>query len=197
MARKKPAPPQPSPTDDPVAGFFRDIRAHFSGSDVLDEQLKPRQGNPRNLGSRIPDGATMAADMVRGAQNNADKWLRNTLAPRKDPIAEAKKANGAYKTGVQKAVQEDRFLKGLEAVDEAEMIATIERVGAAGYSAGIAAREGKIAKAFDTLAPLYGAAVRQLDAMPRDTKEQRRAKVLKNLDLMEALGSAYKAAKGR
>lgn len=197
MARKKPAPQKSPPPVDHVAAFFRDATAHFKGEPVLDEQLKPRQGNPRNLGPRIPDGSTMAADMVRGAQNNADKWLRNTLAPKKDPIAEAKKSNTAWKNGVQEAVRDDRFAKGLDAVDEGEMVATIERVGAAGYAAGVAAREGKIAKAFDTLAPLYGSAVKQLDAMPRDTKEQRRAKVLKNLDLMEALGTAYRAAKGR
>jgi len=196
MARKKPA-PKVVPDADPIAAFYRDIKAHFSGSDVLDEQLKPRQGNPRNLGPRIPDGATMAADMVRGAQNNAEKWLRNTLAPRKDPLEEAKKANASWKNGVQEAVREDRFVKGLNAVDEAEMIRTIEATGAAGYAAGVAKREGKITKAFDALSPLLAAAVKQLDAMPRDTKEQRRAKVLKNLDLMEELGKAYKAVKGR
>lgn len=197
MARKKPAPKQSPPEPDPVKGFYRDLRAHFAGEPVLDEQLKPREGNPRTLGPRIPDGATMAADMVRGAQNNGEKWLRNTLAPKKDPIAEAKKANAAYKNGVQEAVREDRFLKGLEAVDEAQMVATIEATGAAGYVSGVERRQGKIANAFDTLAPLYAAAVKQLDGMPRDTKEQRRAKVLKNLDLMEELGKAYKGVKGR
>ena len=140
------------------------------------------------LGERLPSPEKWADNQVQAASNASDKWLQNTLRPTKDPIAEAKKASGRYATEVQKAIQENRFSKGLDRVNADEMQATIQQVGAAGFAQGVQNRKGKIRAAITRLHSALGPHVAKMDSMPVETEAQREAKVIENLRGMRAIG---------
>jgi len=135
-------------------------------------------GNPITLAPRIPEAATMADKMVQNAQANAQRWLDNVLKPRKDPITGAKNANAKYKARVTEALQEDRWLKGINSIDENEMYETVRALGATHFSTGIAARKGKITKKLEKMRPLVLALTNTLDAMDTATDQQREAKMI-------------------
>lgn len=139
-------------------------------------------------GPRLPSPQDWAANQIQAAQNAAGKWLQNTLHPSKNPIVEAKKAAGRYASETQKAIQENRFAKGLDRVNEDDMVATITQVGAAGFSAGVSNRAGKIKSAIDRLQPVLLAHVQKMDGLPVETEAQREAKVIENLRGMRQIG---------
>jgi hypothetical protein len=149
-------------------------------------------GNPIQLGPRLPDPATQAARAVEGARNAAQKWHDNTLAPKRSPKAAALAAAPKWANAVTQAVQRGAYAAGVSGINEDLMVETIRAVGPAGYSAGVAARQGKIQAAFAKLAPLMAAHVATIDRMPTDTDAAREAKVVANLRGMKAVGLAYK-----
>lgn len=189
MARKG-APPPEQPTVNSLAEFHQRQDALLKIAATNPESLPgfgTSEGNPVTLGPRIPTAADMTTRMVANSQAAGEHWLQKTLQPRKEPLKEAAKANGKFKASMQKAISEDRFAKGIAAADEGAMYETIRAGGSAAFTAGIGKRQGKIAKAFDTLRPKMLAHVTALDAMPTDTEQQRDAKVLANVQGLRKL----------
>jgi hypothetical protein len=189
MARKG-APPPEQPAVNTLADFHRKLDAALVIAATNPESLPgfgTSEGNPVTLAARIPTAAEMTARMVTNSQASGEHWLARTMQPRKEPLKEAAKANAKFKASVQKAVAEDRFLKGIQNADEAAMYETIKAGGSGAFTQGIAKRQGKITKAYDTLRPKLLAHVGVLDAMPTDTEQQRDAKVLANVQGMRKL----------
>jgi hypothetical protein len=145
------------------------------------------------LAPRIPEAATMVDKLIGNASNAGERWLANTLRPKKEPLAEAKKANQKYKTALQASIAEDSWLKGINATDEASMYATIQALGSGAFTQGIAARRGKISAKFEKMRPLMVALAGTLDAMPTDTDAQREAKMIAAKRGMQALGKQLKS----
>lgn len=146
------------------------------------------------LGPRLPSPADWVANQVAAATAAADKWLKNTLAPRRDPTAAAIAAKSRWATKVQEAVTQDRFAKGLAQVDEAEKEATIKAVGAqGGFAQGVQARAGKALKKITKLHGLLMQNLQVIDGMPDNTEAERDAKVLANLKAMRGLKAKMRA----
>lgn len=135
-------------------------------------------GNPITLAPRIPEAADMATKMVANATAAGSRWLENTMKPRKDPIEGMKKAKDKYKNRMQESLTDDRWAKGVNAIDENEMYATIQARGAGAFTSGIEARKGKIQKKLEKMRPLQLALTATLDAMPTGTDAQREQKML-------------------
>lgn len=150
-------------------------------------------GNPITLAPRIPEAAEMADKMVANASNAGQRWLDNTLRPRKDPIAGMKKAGGKYKKRVEEALADDRWMKGVNQIDENEMYETIRQVGAGAFTNGINARKGKITRKLEKMRPLMVALTATLDAMPTDTDQQREQKMIVARRGMIEIGKKMKA----
>jgi hypothetical protein len=148
--------------------------------------------NLATLGPRIPPAKEQADRLIQNATNNAATWEKNTLAPRKDPIDEAKKAAPKYEKNVQQAIAEKRFQKGLEHVDRGAMEETIKAVGGAGFAQGIANRRGKIEASREKLYDLQVEAVRALDAMPNNTEPDSIAKMTANMKAQKEIGRKYR-----
>jgi len=148
-----------------------------------------------SLGPRIPSAQDQAQNLINGASANSQKWLTNTLNPKKDPIDEAIKKAPAYVAGVTQALQEKRYEQGLSKVNKADMAATITAVGAQGYLSGIQARASKILASRQKLVPLQLAVVNKLDSMPAVTVSEKKAKMNANFDAQVQLGAQYRATK--
>jgi hypothetical protein len=125
--------------------------------------------------------------MLRNAGNAGQDWLNGVQNPRRSPTAAAKAAVGKWKNNMQKAIADGRYEKGLAKSSDAQIIATATKVGPAGYTSGIQARQDKIQAAIQILQPKLTAHLAKIDAMPQDTDQQREAKMIANLQGMRAL----------
>ncbi len=184
--RKRPA--KAVTLDNVVEGFHELAAQALKDPDSLEGAHATTEGNPVNLGPRIPEAADMAEKMVDNAAANATRWLEKVLSPKKNPVEEAKKKKGKYNAAMQQVISEDRFAKGLDKVDIDEMYAIIRERGAAAFSSGVQARKGKITRVMGELRPLLLAVAQKLDAMPTDTDPQREAKLLAARKLMIEVG---------
>ena len=146
------------------------------------------QGNPRDLAPRVPETDTWVEGQITNTRNAAEKWKANTLRPKRDPIVAAKAAKEKWKNAVTKAAQEDRFAKGLEQVDEADMIATIQATPSTAVADGVERRRGKIERKVGKLRNLMVGHLAAVDRMPTNTDAEREAKMLANLRGMRAVG---------
>jgi hypothetical protein len=188
MAARKPLPKAAAVSLDNLSdALAANMELALTNPDAL-PTLHAREGNPVTLGPRVPEAADWAKNMVTAATNAGEKWLANTLKPKKEPLAEAKKAATKYKNNMQVALNEGRFEKGIAATDEAQMYETIRQTGSAGFSSGVQRRTGKITAKIALLRPLVGALCATLDAMPQDTDAQREAKMLAAKRGMQDIG---------
>jgi hypothetical protein len=173
--------------DAAVAQIQADLKRVATDAAFAGELMAPKEGNPVSLGSRVPSGEEMAANMVAGAQANQQKWLERTMHPRKDPIAGMKGANATYKARTQEAIAQDRYAKGVANIDETEMYATIQKRGGQAFASGVADRQGKITKKMIALAPKIAAVATAIDRMANVTDADREARMLANVRGMRAI----------
>lgn len=188
MARKPKA--APAPTADPVAAAqarFRKLAAVAKENPEALEGTRERQGNPRTLAPRVPLPAEMTEQMIKGSADASAKWKARVMKPRKDPIAEAKKAEAKWENSVKAAIAAKRFAKGLDNVNEAAMIATIEATPEDAVAQGVARRRAKIQGKMEKLQPLLVANAEAIDAMPDATPEDRERKMVANLRNMREI----------
>lgn len=141
-------------------------------------ELHEREGNPRPLAPIVPETDEWASTMIQGAENNAAKWKARTARPTADPILAGIAAAGKHKQKTQEALNEGRYEKGLRAVDEGAMLATIEATDPSVFSGGIRRREAKIKAKIGKLRPLVAAVKTTIGAMPQDTDAQREARMV-------------------
>jgi len=147
-------------------------------------------GNPISIGRRIPTPEKIAELQVKGAKDNKQKWLDNTLLPRKNFKEEALKpqAQERYKNSMERVIREGRQAKGMALVNETEVHNTIKELGADHYAKGVEARAAKVlrvAKELDSDRLALAAAV---DAAPTSTEEQREEKMILNKRGQQAIG---------
>jgi hypothetical protein len=146
------------------------------------------EGNPVLLGPRVITADEWVTKMTEGATNRAATWLKNTLAPKKDPKQAALKAAGKYKTNTQAALNEGRWDKGITAYDEAARTAVITEGGTAAFTEGVRRHKAKAVAKVNKLQPLIAALATTIDAMPQDTDAQREAKMLAAKRGMQEIG---------
>ena len=157
------------------------------------EGMHERMGNPRPLAPRVAEVDDWVNTQKTNAAAAGDRWKRNMARPKKDPIAEAKKSAGKWKNKMQEAITNDSFVKGLNAVNEQAMLATIEATPAQVFVDGINRRTEKITAKVAKLRPLVIAATETLDKMPTDTDAQREAKMIAARRAMIEVGKRMKA----
>lgn len=125
-----------------------------------------------------PDAGTLSRRWKEGVQQAGDKWVEGIQNPRADAKQEAIKANATYKAQMQKAIAEDAWVKGVQASDPNEAIATAVAVGASGYTSGALARGAKHERVMGKVVPLMQAAVTAVRAMPSVTDADREARAV-------------------
>jgi len=154
-------------------------------------------GNPISLGRRIPDPQEIADLQVAGVQANAEKWLKRVTKPKKNFKEEALKPQSVerYKESMRKVIAEDRHKGGMELVDEAEAIATIQAGGSSIYSSGVARRKPKILRVAKELDSDRLALAAIIDEKPVATDTDREAKMIDNVRGLKAIGAKRRGVK--
>lgn len=115
---------------------------------------------------------------LEGVQNGAQRYIDGIQNPRANFKEAALANNAGYKTAMAKALQEDRFAKGMGKVNVDEAIATAVAIGPGAYVAGAAARGDKFQRRVDEIKQRMSAAVSKVRAMPASTDAEREARML-------------------
>ncbi|MHC4397647.1 MAG: hypothetical protein ACYS1A_18545 [Planctomycetota bacterium] len=162
----------------------KNLDAVAKDPDLVKMMQRDRVGNPQMLGPRVAPAEQWVDDMVSAAQAKSQKWLDNSLRPKKSPKERAIAAKTKYKNNMQKALNEGTWDKGIAGYDEVLRNETIAAVGTSGFSQGVANKKAKAVAKIKKMQPMVAALATTLDAMPQDTHEQRGAKMLAARDGM-------------
>lgn len=192
MAKRKRTPARATADPDDFAARHARLLAQALKDPESLPGMHATEGNPRTLAPRLPEVADWANTQITNTVNAAERWKKNTMTPRKDPIAEAKKAGPKWENAVKKAIADKNFEKGLAATDEEAMIDAIDKTDPSDFARAVQKREMKITHKLDRLRPLVVAHCQAIDALPTDTEAQREDKVIKNLRGMRAIKAAMR-----
>jgi len=118
-----------------------------------------------------------APQYEKGVRDPKKNWEENTI-----------KANDAYKTGIQAAVQQDRFVKGVSKAGQAKWTKGAVEKGVARFGPGVQVAEADYLKGF---AP-YRDAIEKTELPPRFARRDPR-----NIDRVRAMVLALIAEKRR
>jgi len=159
------------------------------------DRVHEHEGNPRNLAPRVPEAADIAAKHQERTAAAGAAWKAGVMRPKKDPIEAAKAAAGKWETKVKEAIANKSFTKGLDAVDEAEMIRILEETDASVFTEGVRRRGAKYERKVGAMRPMLVALTNELDRMPVDTEQQREAKAIASIRGMREIGRRLKGLK--
>jgi len=153
-------------------------------------------GNPITLGPRLPSVDEWTDLQIKGARDNAGKWLERTTKPKKNFREEALKATSRdrYRTSMENVLAKDLWAGGMALVDESETMAIIAKRGASVYQKGVEDRAAKIRRRVAELREDRLAACAVVDAMPVGTDSEREAKMIANLHALKAIGLKRRGA---
>jgi len=154
------------------------------------EEGRP-SGNPIQLGPRLPTADAWAAAQVKGARDNADKWLQNTLHPKKNFKEEALRDTSVarFHDSMERVLRENAWEGGMANVNESEALATVERMGTGVYTAGIEKRLPKIRASIAAVREDRLALAVTIDSLPVATEADREAKMIANVRGLKAIGA--------
>ncbi|MGH7321148.1 MAG: hypothetical protein ACRELA_16185 [Candidatus Rokuibacteriota bacterium] len=116
------------------------------------------------------------------------RWVEGVRNPRASFKDAALANNAGWKAGVNQAVQQDRFAKGMQKVDVDEAISIAEQIGPQGYAAGAAARADKFQRRVDEIAPRMAAVTEATRRMPATTLPERIARMVNQVQGSAAAG---------
>lgn len=132
---------------------------------------------------------TMAANWGPGVINNAQKWMNKTLAPRVAFNADPTTTAAAWATGVQAAVANGSYSKGLTGTNMAAMANGIATYGVAAYGASGSQKVANYAAKTQALAAVETQVRATVLAMPKGGAANNNARMI-------AWANGMRAAKG-
>lgn len=143
-----------------------------------------------NPGKRIVKSASRwASQQINNAKSGADDWLDGIHNPSRDPIKAAIDSEKKWENNTMDAIKNKKFVKGLQGKSLQDITSVVDKLGSSVFSAGIEAREQKITNTVNSLQPKVQAVSDAIQAMPDDTPEARKNRLLAARELMLKLGS--------
>jgi len=189
-------PPQDPPKNDPAP------QGHGDRQPTPEEVSRSATSDPadglRDFGayplpnqptiSRLPDPTTWVNKMIQGVQQvGATNYALGIRNPRKDPIAEGIKAQGAYENKMRDPAVLKRRAESLAKTNMSEWAAMAETVGAQSYVQGVVGRRPKVERRIGKLQPLLASELAKIDAMPSTTDAEREAKAVAMIRALRSL----------
>ncbi len=170
--------------EDPVAFFNALLDLRAQGKDPVSEGILP--GNP--ITRKVKSADRWARQQIDNAVAAADDWLDGVKNPSRNPIEAALDKEKKWEDRLTQAIKDKKWSKNLKKVTQADIIEVAEKVGSAGYSAGVSARESKIKKRVGELQPLVQEVSNAIQAMPDGTDAEREKRLLAARKLMLEVG---------
>lgn len=107
--------------------------------------------------------------------------------PRDDPIAAGIRAEGKFKDAMKRVTEGELRAAGLKGTNMDEWYKFTQEIGAGRLVEGVTKRESKVAKFLDKWTPQLKTHVEAMDKLPVDTAQNRKDKMIKNLEGLLAL----------
>jgi uncharacterized protein (DUF2164 family) len=124
----------------------------------------------------IADPTAAILNYKEATANAGERWKRGVLNPRRSAKVEAKKKAKKWASGVQAAITGNLYEKGIDAIDESAIDVTVEALGAAVYTAGVAARHAKVEKRLPDALAKTKTVTEKVRDMPDTTPSERDAR---------------------
>lgn len=144
--------------------------------------MNPLSRLPINFGDAVhfvnTDASAVAAKWATRTSAASQDYVDGVTSTDKDPIQLAINAIPRMRDQVIKAIDSGKVAAGLRRVGKQGWIAAVQAKGAANFSSGVQAAEGKVAAAFAPLLAFESNLQRQVQAMPANTDAEREAKML-------------------
>jgi hypothetical protein len=115
-------------------------------------------------------------------------WLEGVKNPSRNPIEAAIAAKAKWAQKTSDAIKDDRYAKGLAKTSQAEIIDVATKLGEGVFSAGIAARDAKIARVVNEIQPLVQGVSDTIQGMSDATDADREKRLLAARKLMIEVG---------
>ena len=181
------------PSIDDMLGAINGVRELMDENEEFRLELTEghTSGNPMVLGPRLPSAEEWAELQIKGAKDNAQKWLDRTTHPKKNFKEEALRTSSVerYHNSMERVLSEKRWEGGMELVNESDAMDTIKRRGSAAYSKGVEDRRPKILARVKELHSDRLALAVAIDTMPVSTDDEREAKMIANVRGLKAIGT--------
>lgn len=143
--------------------------------------------------TRIPSPEDWRAKQVGNVKAVGETNYRaKVVKPKKDPIEAGKAAEDKYANEMRRVIETKARLAGLSATSSDEWLTYTQEIGAPRLVDGVVKREPKIAKFLNKWQPLLKSHVDKLDSMADATLQDRKAKMLANVDGLVSLHGAAK-----
>ncbi len=181
-------------TEAELLGEIANTLAAFKSNPNHPALIGKPEGNPVQIRPAFPSASEMTSRWVQGIDASGDNYVRGVQAPRANFKVAALANKDAWKQGVNKAVAEDAFAKGMSNVNEDEAIATAVAIGSGGWAAGAKARQSKHTRIMGKVAPLMAAAVDTVRRKPAVTDADREARAVEMIRAARAVGKALRGA---
>lgn len=179
-------------SDSEIATSIADKLEAYAADPAHPDLAGHPDGNPIMVRPAFPAAADWTARLIQGVNNNQQRYIDGVKSPRASFKARALANAGAYDAGVQKAIANKSYVKGMQNVDEDMAIQMAATVGAASYASGVTARKDKIQKKAEKLVPLAAAAISTVRNMPAITEADRDNRMLAMAKAMRQVGLALK-----
>lgn len=144
--------------------------------------MHPTSRLPITFGSAFhfvnTDASAVASKWVTRTSAASQDYVDGVTQTDKDPSALAIAAIPRMRIRVLEAIDTGKVAAGLRRSGKAGWIAAVQAKGAANFSSGVQAAEGKVAAAFGPLLAFESNLQRQVQAMPANTDAEREAKML-------------------
>jgi hypothetical protein len=124
------------------------------------------------------DAGAVASKWATRTSAASQDYVDGVTSTDKDPTALAIAAIPRMRSRVLESIDSGKVAAGLRRVGKQGWIAAVQAKGAANFSSGVQAAEGKVAAAFAPLLAFESNLQRQVQAMPANTDAEREAKML-------------------
>ena len=121
-----------------------------------------------------------------------DNYKVGIAMPKFDPIAKGIQAEPRYADEMRKVIDEERRAKGLRASSFDEWFGYSMQLGVNRLVEGVKVRRAEVEKFVNAWQPALLGKVQELDRMDVTTLEDRKAKVIQNIDNLVAMKGTWK-----
>lgn len=132
----------------------------------------------------IPDAASAAEKWVSRMSSSTEEYRKGIQRVQENPMAKAAQNVDAYRQGIMDAINDGRYVAGLQRVTLQQWKDAASKTGAERLASGATAGKPKMMAFLQSFLPFLANAQAQVKAMPNATFEQRKARMNAMADLV-------------
>lgn len=138
------------------------------------------------------DPTNLVEKQIKNTENAKSAYIAGIKNPDRDPKQAALAAKEKMIDKWNKSIESGNWENGVANYDVQEAQRVAEKVGADNLVRGVRERRTKLAKFWNGMAPLIQSHKDKIQSLPQDTEEQRKERMLQNLEGMKKLKGKWR-----